>query len=335
MSQIQRKSLLDALNAVRPGVANKDIVESMTYFYFSGTHVISYNDIISIQYPLKTEFSTFVKADEIFKVVSKLKTDQISFELKDSILVVKAKDIQSKFATINDEDISARVKAIKESVDKCKFRNLPENFNEVAKLCAFVASKNESEETLTSIHIKGSSISSTDNVRIAIAKLSENMPDMLLKASEVKNLIGIDPVSYSVDNSWLHFKNEIGCIFSIRKVKGSYPDVSQFTSFEGVNISLPKSILNGLDIASVFVDVTDPAVQISLKKGYCRIFKEGEGGEVDYRKKISYEGSEVNFIINPAFLIEMLAHSTDITIAEDKARLTSGDFTLVTALYGS
>ena len=332
---MERKNLLNALLAVKPGIANKEIVESMTYFYFSGSNVISYNDIISIQYPLKTDFKTFVKADDLFKVVSKVKADQISLDLKDTSLIMKAKNVQSKFATIEDNDISARVKVIKQSVDKCKFKTLPENFKEVTRLCSFIASNNESDQTLTCVSIKGDLISATDNVRIALAKLSSSMPDMLIKASEIKNLINIDPIEYSVDNSWIHFKSKIGCVFSIRKVNGSFPDVAQFTKFKGTNISLPKSILDGLDIASVFVDSTEPSVQISLKRGWCRIFKDGEGGTVDYREKIPYEGKDVNFTINPTFLVEMLAHSTDITVASDKARLTSGDFTMITALYGS
>ena len=78
---MKRKELLKALLSVKPGVANKDIIESMTYFYFNGTHVISYNDIVSIQHPLKTDFKTFVKADDFFKVISKVKSEELAFKM--------------------------------------------------------------------------------------------------------------------------------------------------------------------------------------------------------------------------------------------------------------
>jgi hypothetical protein len=332
--RMERKKLLNALIAVKPGVANKEIVESMTYFYFSGSHVISYNDIISIQYPLDTEFSTFVKADDLFKFISKVKSEQLQFDLEEPVLKIKAKKVQSSFATIEDNDIAKRVAVIKKSVEKCTFKSLPEDFETAVKLCSFVASRNESDQTLTCISIKGENVYSTDNVRLSHSVMKSKMPDMLLKASEIKSLLEVYPTKYSVTDAWIHFKSADDCVFSIRRVKGEFPDLSKFMKFKGVDIKLPSSILDGLDLAAIFMDSTEPSVQISLKRGMCRIFKDGEGGTVDYREKLSYTGKPVEFNINPEFLKEMLAYTTDITVSDDKAKLHSGSFTMVTALYG-
>ena len=74
---VNKSTLLDVLKKVKPGIASKDIIESMTYFFFSGEDIITYNDHISIQHPFKTNFSFFVKAKDFFSIVSKISVQEI------------------------------------------------------------------------------------------------------------------------------------------------------------------------------------------------------------------------------------------------------------------
>lgn len=329
---MQKGSLLNALIAVKPGIAKREILEAMTYFFFSGTHVISYNDLISIQYPLNTDFKVFVKADDFFKVVSKVPGDNLKFEFDGTNLVMMAKNVKSKFATINDDQITERINLIAEDSKKSKLADLPDNFFESVSLCSYAASKNESDQTLTCIYINENEVYACDNKRIAFAKLSSKMPTILLKASEIKSLLDINPIKYCVTDSWIHFINEEGCLFSILKTKGEYPDFSEFLDFEGTKVDLPRELLEGLDIAAIFSDKDEPTVEITIRQDICRIYKHTPSGEVDYRKKINYKGSEIKFTVNPEFLKEMLNHSTEILVSSDKAKLVSGDFTLVVSL---
>lgn len=331
---MNRKQFLNAIICVRPGVASKDIIESMTFLYFSGEHVVSYNDAISIQYPLKTEFQGFIKADDIFKIVSKLNTEDLAFKMEGDILKMKSGKLLSSFATINDESIINRIAAVTESAHDEKFKTLPDNFIESAKLCSQAASKNESDLTLTCISIKGKDMVATDNVRIAHSVLSASMDEILLKASEIKALTAINPTKYVGTKSWIHFIGDSGCMFSIRRVRGEFPSMLKFMEFDGIELSLPKEILDGVDLASVFTDGSDEAINVAIKKGVCRIFKESGSGKIDFRESIEYKGQDVSFNIQPELLKEMMMYSTDIVVADTKAKLHSGGFTLVTSLFG-
>lgn len=330
---MKRKDLLDALLSVKPGIASKDVIESMTYFYFSGDHVISYNDVISIQYPFKTEFKAFVKADDFFKIISKIKSETIAFKLEDGQLKMKADKMLNSFSTIFDDEIVQRIDTVKDTLNGVSMKKLPADFVEAVTLCTQVASKNESDQMLTCLSINGKDVIATDNIRIAHYSLKSQMDEMLVKASELKSLVNINPIKYAVTSSWVHFQNNEGCTFSIRRVKGTYPDMLKFTDFDGVEVTLPKEILDGVDIASVFTDEADDAISITIKKGKCRVYKESSAGKIDFREDIKYNGQDITFKINPNLLKEMMSHSTNIVIAVRSAKLQTDAFTLVTSLF--
>lgn len=330
---MKRKELLNALNLLKPAVTGKDITESMTYFYFSGESVVAYNDLISIQVPFKTDFTAFVKADDLTKTLSKLKDDEVIFKMEGDILKMKSgKNALISFSTIFDDKVVKRIESVSESFDEGKFKNLKEEFLEAVKLCYSTASKNESDQTLTCLYINGGTVMATDNIRIANFILKQKMDEMLIKASEMKALLPILPTQYMVTKSWVHFKNEEGCIFSIRLIKGEYPDMLQFCDFDGTKVNLPKEILDGVDVASVFVEASDDPVSVTIKNNVCRVFKESDNGKIDFRTPITYKGPDITFGIIPELLKNMMAYSTEIIIADDKAKLSSDQFTLVTSL---
>jgi len=334
--KIKKKTLLNALEKVKPGIAKTDFVESMSYFFFSGTDVITYNDKISIQHPFKTDFSLFVKAQDLYKLIFKLTADTIIIAEKNDKLNIKSKSIQANLSTIHDDEVNERIKNVSKSLKKAKWKKLPDNFITNMNLCYFTASTQESEGTLTCIHVNGVDCVSSDNNRVSHAVLSEKMDEIFVKATEVKNLSMINPIKYATTKAWLHFKNKEGCIFSIRKIDGEFPDFIQFFNFEGVPISLPKEILEGINISSVFVDEIDPSINFKISKGCCDVSVKSDAGSVKHRSKIEYKGKEIKFVINPEFLKQMMTHSSNITLTDDKAKLetTDNNFSLLTSLYG-
>lgn len=331
---MKRKELLSALLSVKSGVASKEIVESMTYIYFSGEEVISYNDVISISHPLKTDFKGSVKADDFLKVISKLKSDEIQFKMEGDTLKMKADKAMLSFSTILDEEIVKRIDTVKQTLKDAKVQKLHSDFLSSVKMCIQVASKNESDQLLTCIHVKGKDMVATDNIRIAHSVMKFPMEEFLIKASELKSLSDTSPNKYAATKAWIHFLNEDGCVFSIRRVNGEFPDMLKFAEFTGIEINLPKELLEGIDLAAVFTDDSNNSINISIKTGMCRIYKESVGGRIDFRENIDYKGQDINFNINPDLLKEMMSHSTFITIASYKAKLTNDNFTLVTSLYG-
>lgn len=328
---IKRKELLAVLDHVKPGTGGA-LSEGMAYFFFTGEEVVSYNNVISISHPFKTDFTTFVKADSFHKLINRITIDDITMEVINDKLRTKAKQVNSNLATIHDQDVSDRITNVSNSLKKIKWRKLPTGFIEGAMLCSFIASTNEAQQTLTCIKIEDNTIASSDNIRLSHYTMKSKMMPMLIKASEVKALASTFPTHYGKGGSWLHFKNADECIFSIRQVKGKFPDFTAFLDFEGDKIELPSAITEGLDITSIIMDTAMPYIKISLKSGACYITASSDEGSIKHRSKINYKGKDLIFSINPDFLKEMMKHSAEITISDTMARIEAGSFIMITSL---
>ncbi len=332
---MDRKELLRILENIKPGITSNDTTSLMAYFYFSGEDVISYNNKISVQYPLKTDFSLFIKASDLHKILSKLTADTVTLSEKDNKLNIKCATLNADLATVQDEETAARIETVKKSLKGAEWKQLPTNFCEAILLCSLTASNSESEGTLTCVNVDGQDCISSDNKRISHSIMDTPVDQMFIRASEVKNLIGMNPMEYAIQKSWIHFKNDEGCIFSIIKTKGEYPEFLEFFEFEGNTIKLPKKIAEGMDIASIFTNDTDPVVSVKISKGAIFISVRSEAGTVKYRTKLDYSGDDFTFSINPEFLKQMMSHSSYVTIGEGKTKITTedGNYSMVTSLY--
>ena len=330
---MKTKELLNVLEKVKPGISSKNTNESMSYFYFSGKDVITYNDKISIQHPFQTEFSLFVNANDFYKLISKISTDEIDVVEKNEKLNITAKTVRSSLSTIHDDEISKRIENLGDLLKEAKWNKLSDNFCNCLSLCFATASTQESAGTLTCVYVKDNICVSSDNSRVSYVTLDSPLEEMFIQASEIKNLIAIEPKEYAISKSWLHFRNEDGCVFSIRKIEGSFPDFIQFFEFEGIQINFPKDILEGINIASILVDANDKVINIKIAKNFLILSAKSDGGQILHRSKIDYDDKEINFAINPEFIKEMMKHSTSIFVGKDKAKLTSDNFSMLTAFY--
>ena len=182
----EKEKTLKILSSVKPGLAVKDIVESMTNFYFVGSQVVTYNDKISIMHPFKTPFSAFIKADTLYSIISKLPSDKFTMEKKDEKVLLKAKGVNIKLPVIFDDEIVGRIKIVKKGMNSVEWKELPENFSECIKLCSFAASKSESESVISCVKVEGNKCAATDNKRIAYAILKSELPGCSLRQQKLK-----------------------------------------------------------------------------------------------------------------------------------------------------
>jgi len=84
--KIKKAELQKALELVKPGLAGKELIEQSTSFAFMGNRVVTYNDEISMSVPLVEGFNLTgaVKAEELYKLLTKLKGDEITLELTEN-----------------------------------------------------------------------------------------------------------------------------------------------------------------------------------------------------------------------------------------------------------
>ena len=88
---MKKAELIKALEAVRPGLANKEMIEQSTSFAFMKDRVVTYNDEISISYPIQDlDLTGAIKAEELYAFLSKAKTEDIDVEITDAEIRLKA-----------------------------------------------------------------------------------------------------------------------------------------------------------------------------------------------------------------------------------------------------
>jgi len=330
---VSTSKLQIALEHVKPGISAQNTINMMGYFLFSGTHIVSYNNKISIAYPFKTEFELFVKAQTLFNIVSKISTKSVMLSEKANKLCVRTNTVNAQLATIKDEEVAGRMNNVAEDLADADWSELPDNFNTSISLCAFSASTQESAGTLSCVRVSGDVCVASNNIQIAHIKLSSKMDDMFILASEIKSLVNINPTAYYASDAWIHFQNEDGCIFSMRNTKGDYPDFTQFFGIEGTKIQLPTDLSEGIALTSVLVDQIDPIVHLRIAKNTCTIKVASDGGSIQHRAKVKYKGDPIVFLINVQFLKEIITHTSTVEITESVVKLQSDGFSLVTALY--
>jgi DNA polymerase III sliding clamp (beta) subunit (PCNA family) len=330
----QKSKTLKILTAIKPGLAIKDIVEGMKNFYFNKKFVVTYNDKISILYPFKTDFEAFINADTLYKLLSKLPTEDFKMKhVKDNVLI-KAKGLNVKLPAIIDSEIINRIKLVNKGVKKIEWKELPENFLESINLCSFAASQTDVDTTLSCVKLEDKICVASDSKRIAFSKLTNKIDLMFIKASEVKHLIGINPTHYGNTKGWLYFTNTDGCIFAMRKIEGAFPNWEHLFDFKGSKVDLPKELLNGVDLASIFTEGGNkPYLAIKIENNLCTLIVKTESGKLIYSAPIDYKNEPIDFIINPDFLKEMMKFSTSITFTEGRAKLETESFSVLTALY--
>ncbi|NMA23687.1 MAG: hypothetical protein GX938_09320, partial [Spirochaetales bacterium] len=89
--KINKTELQKALEKVKPGLSNKELVEQSTSFAFMGGRIVTYNDEISISHPVKDlNVTGAVKAQSLYAFLSKIKRDEIILEWEENQVVIKA-----------------------------------------------------------------------------------------------------------------------------------------------------------------------------------------------------------------------------------------------------
>jgi len=328
--KIKRTELLEALSGVQPGLASKEIVEQTQSFIFKDGKVRTYNDQISISCPMDLDIEGGVKAEELFKLLSKSKAKEIELETSDNELLLKTKSSKAGIRleeTVLDMDVIE----IPE-----KFYSLPEDFIEAIRFCLFSVGKDMTKEILTNLHVKENGISSCDNFRVTRCLMKDKVKKaFLLSSGAAQELVKYKPTKYGLAEGWLHFKCEGDILFSCRRMKGKYPDIESLLEVEGEEISLPKNIFSMLERASIFSKTQfkqDDVITIKIEKNKLRIHAKGEGGWFKERAKIKYKGSEISFQTSPHFLMDMSKLLKSMTVGENSLKMEGDGFIHVVSL---
>ncbi len=322
--KINKTELQTALEKVKPGLANKELIEQSTSFAFMRDRVVTYNDEISISHPVQNlDVTGAVKAQALYSFLSKIKRDEIDIEWEENQVVINAG--KSKAGLVFEQEVKLPV----EEIGKIgKWEKLPEELKEALKFCHSCCSKDMSRPILTCVYVGGDSVQASDSFQIVKYNLDKKVPikEFLLPANSAKELVKYDVTEIAEGEGWLHFKTEDGTVFSSRVFNGEYPAIDKFLKVEGTAISFPKTTPQALDRARVFAkgDTDDdlPTVAVEISNEQIKFSAQDSSGWFEETLKTKYDGDEIKFSIGVEFLINLLEHAESCIVGENLVKFT-------------
>jgi DNA polymerase III sliding clamp (beta) subunit (PCNA family) len=320
---VNKNELQRALEIVKPGLANKELIEQSTSFAFVGGKVITYNDEISISHPITgLDIEGAVKADKLYSLLGKIKKDEIELSIENNEIIISSGRSRAGL-TIQHE---IKLPLEEELNQRGKWKSLPEKFLHFIEFAVSSCTKSMADPVLTAVHVnKQGFIEASDSYRVTRCELGEDMPidTFLIPAEAVMDMLRLQPVKITDGQGWVHFKTEEGTVISCRTMDDTFPDTTPVLKVKGTRILLPKNINNALERANIFAKrkvALEESINISLSAGKMKVRAESDADWFEETMKIEYKGEELDFSITPYLLKNILAETGECELSERKIK---------------
>jgi len=331
--QISKQKLLKALEIVKPGLADKELVEQTTSFAFIKDRIYTYNNEISLSYPIEgVDLTGAIRADELYKLLTKLRKDEIDLELAKKQIILQCGRVKAGLAI--QHEITLPIDEVKEIMGRWKI--LPENFVEALSFAIHAASNDYSRPILTAIHInKNGYVEATDNFRICKYELNGNweLNSVLIPSNNIREIINMNPCNVAKGKGWIHFMNESGCILSSRIFQDDeYIKIDDYLDVKGEKVVFPNLILDTLDRASIF---TDGIINVVINESKIKITCSNEIAWFEEILNIRCK-EEIEMSITPKLFKDILSVTKEGIIGERVVKFeVSGKFQYIVTLAKS
>ena len=333
--QINRKQLVEALAIVKPGLAGKEIIAQTTSFAFLGDEVVTYNDEISVRCPVPgLDLTGAIKAESLYQFLNKVKQDEIHLEITEKEIIVSAGKSRAGLA------LEAEITLPLEEVGKrAHWVELPETFLRFLKMASNTCAIDLSRPILTCVNIQPSGlIQGSDGYRL-LRCMSEEMDieEVLLPRHIAVEVVKFAPTHIANGDGWVHFKNAEEAVLSCRIFEEAYPNTEKFASATGQKITFPKTLVEGIEKASVFSKqdhYLDEKIQIEIKDRKLTITADNVSCWYEESLNIKYEGDVIRFLVTPYLFVEMLGDTQDCIVGKDRLKFEGGSWVYLAMLRG-
>lgn len=324
---MKTSELKKVLETIRPGLAAKEIVEQFTSFAFVDNRAVTYNDQISLSHPLPEglDITGAVSAEEFYKLISKLKGEEVEITIGEAELLLKSGKTRAGLRLQTEITLP-----LEEVSGKKKWKPLPDTFCEALAFTREATSTNMTLLQLTAIHITAEEAQASDRFRIATFAFSESLPpetDFLLPANAAREIIKLKPHEFALsENGWIHFHTKEDTVLSCRLIEGEFPDITPYLQVEGVELKLPENLLEILDRTAIFSSAdqkTDEVLEITLENNRMVVRGENETGWVEESSRLRYTEDPLRFGITPMLFRTILTQSGNCVL-DGKKILFSG-----------
>jgi len=319
--KVDREELLKILKLVSQAKGEKEIVEQMSHFIFTGDDVICFNDQLCLQHAYdKIEEPFSVKATAFQSIISKIKSKEIEISVTENGVKVNGKTSKAMISTQVEDEVSGLLNNLNEEVDEDSgWLKLPKEFESALHTASLSVSKNASS-ILSCVYIHNGNAYSTDENCCTRAFIPDSkLPSFFIKPKTIKILKYVGGASeMKITPNWIHFWVADDLVLSARAITGEFitDDLLQdvFECQDSIKLKLPEDILDGIDFVETMTDEFSPTMRIHINKGRLTIKTESMMGWAEKDFKIGGKHKETLFFINILFLQKILKHTHELKI---------------------
>lgn len=314
---MKKQDLLIALEKVRPGLANKDQIQHSTSFAFMQGRIVTYNDEISISHKISgIDIQGAVKAEELYKFLSKTTATDLDITTGESMLMIKAGKAKVELV------MQGEIKLPLEELGEMKgWKPLPADFIEALNITRFCCSKDMSKPVLTCINFHADTALSCDRFRIMKFHMEKKSPfNFLLPASAAAVLISYPVTHMTMTPGWAHFADkEKELIFSCRTYSDNYPDLAGKMDLpdETLSFIFPPGTGDIIDRAQIFINAdsfNESLIEISIEGRKLIIRAQSSIAKFEEWIKAENPGQNISTMIHPVYLKDILKQSNSCRI---------------------
>lgn len=333
--RFNREELLSKLHCVKPGIAQKELLQQSSCVIFQKGDFFTYDDETSCQIPsgFPREWQGATKAATLIAFLEKFKVDEVFVNLKSGKLQIKCRDEEASFRVQEDIQLSPT------NVEKPKeWKPLPEEFDDALKIVSPCAGSGSADEDyrMSCVHFHSRWIEASDGIQFARYRvITEVEQPFLIKQKSLKNITSLGVTEFSETENWVHFKNEkLGLILSSRRYLDEYENLSEIFKRRGEVLKLPEGLGESIDKADVFTqESARPKIIIELENSKMLLTGEGVHGKYTTKKAVDYTGEKIKFGIMPKILSELGKRYSQCEVTQDHIRVKGERFTYVSILY--
>jgi len=326
--RIDRELLLRKLETVRAGLAIKEAVEQSSCFVFRGGRVYTFNDEVFCSNEIEVGFEGAVAAKQLLDLLGKLTEEEITIEVDGGEMLVKGKRRRAGITLENE--IRLPIDAVEEPET---WHDLDPTFGDAVQVVGACASTDANTFALTCIHITPEYVEACDNMQLARYPVETGLEEeCLVKRSSLKNIVGLGMTEVGPTEGWVHYRNTTGLVISMRKEVADYVELDGMLEVSGVRTTLPNSLVDAIDKATVFSEGDNAVVTVSLRQGKLRLKGFGAAGWYEELRELPWDGEDIAFNIEPKLLSDIVGKANDCYIAEERLKIDGGKFIYVTCL---
>lgn len=328
---ISRGVLLAKLNEASIGLSNKEILEQSNAFVFKNGVLTTFNDDIMCKVESPLDFNAVVAAADFLDYIGKVPDEQLEISREGNEVVIKGK--KRKAGITCSTDVLLPIESVPAPTDWKRIEDgTPNALQQAARTCG----KDETQYLTTCVHVTADYVEASDNYRFLRVDGATGFPDrVLIPASSVEKLEGLEIKKVSVGKGWVHFRTASKATISVRCDHQAYhKGVEKLLAMEEAeDLTLPSVLGEMVERAEVFTGAHyNDTVEVRIGDSELTIEARKDTGWSRERKRIAYEGRELTFRIHPKFLVEILKRTRDVKVDDRKIKIEVGNIHFVTSL---